>query len=88
MAQQLLTALTAGKNIRAKIQGRTVEDPSLFPGWHSKQSTPNFSLRWYESILEAMADGWKLLAPPQWSADEEGWDWWLVRDVEPAREVE
>lgn len=37
----------------------------------------------YAAPLYALADGWKLLAPPRETAAlGEEWEWWFVREVD------
>jgi hypothetical protein len=89
---QVASVSTNDATLRSEIEGWTFEDadllvhragPSgkLFIGY-----TPSpKDIPLYTCILEMLADGWELLAPPQretWEADgtqHVQWGWWLTR---------
>ncbi len=84
--QQILFMSTLRPDLRAEATGWSAEDPSqcfarpdvrthdqigLIPGFRGSYT--------YQAPLFALADGWKLLAPP--TEDGTEWEWWFVRDV-------
>lgn len=102
-----MTVSTLKGSIRDKIQGWGVEDANQVHiafderlGTEHEYDHPNkvpvglirsgnFPL--YPTVLHALGDGWKLLAPPtqydQPCTDDDGaeskitlWEWWLVKD--------
>ncbi len=85
MAEQTLTILTKASGLRSEAIGWNCEDSSLYVPNKAIGLTPGPRPHghWtYDTVLQAQADGWKLLAPPRYSEDEEGWDWWLTRESE------
>lgn len=78
--QQVLTIITIGPNLRSMAEGWSCEDPTLFrPGEPiGRTPAPRFAYT-YDTVLAALADGWRLLAPP--AKDAGMWEWWLVREV-------
>lgn len=80
--QQVLCMSTERIGLRSEVVGWSYEDPSCYRGepvgrnrsWSGP--SPN-----YPHVLAALADGWRLLAPPDVSNPKEI-EWWLVRDVE------
>ena len=97
--QKVLNVSTPSNSIRADIYGCGYEDGDLVKEYHGRYSqkyhylnfpvglvgAPKFPL--YPTVLHAIGDGWKLLAPPQettWTnSDGEKipeWSWWLVKD--------
>lgn len=80
--QQVLVMVTERPELRSGAMGWAAEHPrrlamdkpvGLHPGFPEPYT--------YPTVLHAMGAGWKLLAPPQ--REEEGWTWWLVREVTP-----
>jgi len=74
---------TSRPGLRDEVWGWTCEDPSLFVRGKMIGYTPSAKFyHSYKTVLEALADGWKLLGPPQEIPNdaEPAWDWWLVRD--------
>ena len=78
--QQVLNVGTIQASMRAPIDALTEEDPGLYVVGRPIGFTPSPRFPRYKTVLEAMADGWRLLAPPS-LADDGLWDWWLVREV-------
>lgn len=82
MSQKLLVVATATESLRHQIHSWDEEDSGLYvPGPIGLTPTSKYPAR-YDTILHAMADGWKLLAPPrklEWTSGEE-YEWWLVKD--------
>ena len=75
----IVAVSTKQDNLRAEIFGWTYEDSDLFipgepigytPGYRGRQS--------HKTVLEMIADGYKLLGPPQKIGAE--WDWWLTKE--------
>lgn len=82
--QQVLAMSTSNASLRSEAQGWGWEDPRCYtrepvgfnPSWSPGEQQPS-----YPHVLAALADGWRLLAPP--AVDKNGAaDWWLVREVE------
>lgn len=92
---QVANVQTDRPTIRGKIDGWTFEDSSLLVRrGHPSESgifigyTPRpKDIPHYGTVLEMLADGWKLLAPPaDESWDEDGsrvsqFGWWLTRET-------
>ena len=94
--QQVLTMETQGYSLRSEAIGWGAEDPrGAHPTkpvgicgamWHRPgefSTQPNRGSNQgisYPDPLRALADGWRLLAPPTEGADH--WEWWFVRQVE------
>lgn len=77
--QRIFTATTESPSIRSEVVGWTFEDPELFVPHQPIGMTPSpKDQRHYDTIMEALWAGWKLLAPPKEVSDGV-WDWWLVR---------
>jgi hypothetical protein len=82
MAQQVMIVSTTRPDLRDEIFGWTVEDPNLFVPGKPIGYTPHArDLSRPGTVMEALAFGWRLLAPPTEDKDLEGWTWWLVRDA-------
>lgn len=88
--QQVLIMYTEGDRLRSEADGWTAEDPrgakqdghvGICGAWWSRLN----GHYGYPDPLRALADGWRLLAPPvcQDSAgsSDNGYEWWFVRDV-------
>ncbi len=83
MAEQTLTMLTKDSSLRSEAVGWGSEDSSRYVRNRPVGMTPGPREHYtYPNVLSAQSDGWKLLAPPRYSKDEEGWDWWLTRESE------
>ena len=87
--QQQLTMTTEGSyaSLRSLAVGWSAEDPALFvpsaTGHEGIGRTPRIRGAYtYTTPLAALADGWKLLAPPVAGPSKSLWDWWFVREVE------
>jgi len=93
--QKLLNCITHESTVRSTIQGWTFEDsdevneasaaryyqePNTIPVGFIRSGLERYPC--YPTVLHAMGDGWKLLAPPTESKvdDLPIFDWWLVRD--------
>lgn len=99
-ASQIASISTSAPNVRNEIDGWTVEDPSLLVRRsHSSNPRKIFigftpspkDIPLYTCVLEMLADGWELLAPPtreEWpggdGASHEQWSWWLRRAISAA----
>lgn len=83
--QQVLTMSTTRVNLRDEATGWSCEDPSLYVAGKDTGFTPGVGFRYrYSTPLAAMADGWRLLGPPDIAPDGEV-EWWFVREVSHAR---
>ncbi len=97
---QVASVSTSRPTVRSEIDGWTFEDATLLVrrSLHSSNGkifigyTPSpKDIPFYTCVLEMLADGWKLLGPPEhetWevdSAQHEQWSWWLQR--EPPQKV-
>jgi hypothetical protein len=95
---QVATVSTRAASLRSSIDGYTVEDTKLLVRKQPPQPSPGKifigytptanALPAYDCILHMLADGWKLLGPPQREEHEVGecpeqWEWWLERESPP-----
>lgn len=96
--QQVLTMTTKRPDLRSEAIGWSAEDPSKLKWGQPIGMTPGFGERYsYETPMHALADGWRLLAPPEEGerrvedrADDgtprelvyDETSWWFVREVE------
>lgn len=86
MFQKILTVTTDGNTLRSEIVGWTCESAALWrPGPIGATPSPR-GQRSYGTPLEAMADGWTLMAPPTSWEDDRGkggrwtmFEWWFTR---------
>lgn len=92
--QKILVMHTERPDLRGKADGWDWEDgdevmidkPIGLSSHWKDQEYKKFGL-WpsvacYDCPLKALADGWKLLAPPvdTGTRDELNWEWWFVKD--------
>lgn len=87
--QKVLVVMTNGGDLRSDIEGWDAEDADLVKG-QPRWKVLNMRVPSYESVLHALADGWRLLAPPSKIKDmtidgaivavHEYHEWWLVKD--------
>jgi len=93
---QVAAVSTEHASVRSTIDGWTFEDASLFvPKTHPSSQHTIFigytpapkHIPTYGTILEMLADGWKLLGPPTQQSLElangdphVSYEWWLTRD--------
>ena len=86
MSQQVLIIETETESLRAACVGWTYEDSNLFIRNKPIGYTPSRTKYTPKTVLEALADGWKLLSPPICStyhfkhSDHTYYSWWLVKD--------
>lgn len=74
----IFTATTEAADVRSEIVGWSFEDSDLFVPNKPIGLTPSLKdQRYYNSILEAIHDGWKLLGPP--TEYDNYFDWWLTK---------
>ncbi len=78
--QKVLTLTTEGSGLRSEVIGWGGEDPNLYVPYKPIGMTPGCELPQYDTVLQAMADGWHLLAPPEELSEKlsRWWMWWLV----------
>lgn len=87
MTQQVLICSTKDNCVRSECVGWTANDSGKVKQNVHIGLTPGFGRFYsYETVLHAMGDGWKLLAPPTSYVVEtdngpiKEWEWWLVRE--------
>lgn len=94
---QVASVCTNGHSVRHEIEGWGYEDSDVLvrkqdpdrPGRIFIGFTPSpKDIPHYGTVLEMLADGWKLLGPPteeSWVNDEGKkigqWGWWLTRET-------
>lgn len=81
MMQQVITLETTRKSLRAEVTGWSTEDPSNYNRDVPIGLTPEANIPHYKTILEAMADNFRLLCPPIKVSNTFIFEWWLVRDI-------
>lgn len=97
--QKVLTMATERDSLRAAAIGWGAEDPDQWerakirPAPHAPLNLwdadriglvpPYQGMYRYGSVFQALADGWKLLAPPikYLEGDVECWEWWLTKEA-------
>lgn len=76
--QETLVMETERCDLRSEVVGWTHEDSNLYvPGKMIGFTPAPIAYARYDTILEAQADGWKLIGPPVRSVD--AYHWYLVR---------
>lgn len=101
--QKVMICHTLRNGMRDKIEGWSLEDgDQVYKSYKERVHTLNefdsmFSVpvglirsgngHCYSTVLHAIGDGWKLLAPPQEYTEKmaggptvQMWEWWLVKD--------
>lgn len=80
--QKILILTTFSARLRAAVVGREAEGGEII-----SQNTDVGMVKEYQgefrylTVLHALGDGWKLLAPPAMnSAYRVEWEWWLTKD--------
>ncbi len=83
----VLNMATKTDDVRSEAVGWTCNDSSLLIPNKPIGMTPGVKFDYaYPTVMHAMHDGWKMLAPPEkfiTPTDNgliEGWYWWLVKD--------
>jgi len=79
---KVLVVSTSSPVMRAEIWGWSIEDSDLYVRGKRIGNTPSPCCHLPNTILEALADGWKLLGPPYLDLDPEviDWTWWLTKE--------
>lgn len=82
--QMVMSVSSDGPTLRDEIFGWTTEDPSLYARGKMIGHTPSARESTPKTIMEALANGWRLLGPPVMVNDNTTryWDWWLVKEKE------
>lgn len=89
-SHQVLCMITVYPDLRSKAIGWTCEDPSLYvPGKEIGFTPPCGFRHTYATVLEALANGWRLLGAPVTASAKrvgeqttEHWTtWWLERNA-------
>lgn len=78
---KVMVVSTYEADLRAEIWGWKEEDSSLYVPNKPIGMTPAPKYSAPGTVLQALAEGWRLLGPPQIEGHyNEGtaWDWWLV----------
>ena len=84
--QKVLVMTTSGGSLRSEAEGWSAEDANLVVRNKPVGFTPGILKVYPTNPLFALADGWKLLAPPvkyQIGTSAKPiyqWDWWFVKD--------
>lgn len=88
---KFLIVETNGDSLRSKIMAQTIEDSELFVPEKPIGYTESPHIRMYDTILEAVANGWALLAPPSKINQEDklpsercayiSYVWWLTKNA-------
>jgi hypothetical protein len=78
---QVMVCETREPRMRSEIVGWSMEDSSLYVPDKPIGFTPSLfpCVRDPETILQALAEGWRLLGPPQKADDI--FEWWLTREA-------
>ncbi len=93
---QVASITTTGPSLRAEIEAWTFEDSALFVDRVHESTAPRVHIGYtpspkvpcYGTVLEMLANGWQMLAPPtqqeSYTSSETGrlvpqWSWWLTR---------
>ncbi len=79
MAQKVLIVSTERPDLRSTIFGWTYEDSSLYVDGKPIGYMRSPHSYHPETVLEALADGWKLLSAPV-REDAGDYTWWLVKE--------
>lgn len=75
--QQVIIMETVRPDMGAKATGWTAEDPTIY-----RSDTTRISFAYtFGTPLEALAMGWRLLAPPSRTGVFGFYEWWFVREV-------
>jgi len=80
---KVLVVSTSSPSMRAGIWGWDEENSDLYVRNKPIGFSPSGSSYSPNTILEALADGWKLLGPPQVekaAKHVEFWTWWLTKE--------
>lgn len=80
---KVLIIETEGGSLRSKAIGWGEEDSDMFAPGKPIGLTPGPIPRSCpETVLEALADGWRLLGPPtRFESDtRDDWKWWLTKE--------
>lgn len=76
---RVLIVNTSSPSLRAEIYGWGEEDSCLFVRNRPIGLTPGPKITYSpKTVLEALADGWKLLGPPQ-TENRTLYTWWLTK---------
>jgi hypothetical protein len=78
MAQKILHLTTDGSGLRSKVEGWSAEDGDLIEMNKEIGLSDGMKTPFYSTVMHAIADGWKLLAPPVKSGN--WYEWYLVKD--------
>jgi hypothetical protein len=80
---KVLTVTTDRGDLRAEIIGWSCEDSSMYVPNERIGMTPSpLNECHVTTVLQALAEGWEMLAPPTRYEDEtsgEYWGWWLIK---------
>ena len=81
--QKLLTLVTLSNHVRAKIDSLDAEDGELVKMNKEVGLSGCPHVPFYPTVLHAIGDGWRLMAPPQFIAEyvknTPAWEWWLEK---------
>lgn len=77
---EYLSLQTERHSVRAQVVGWDHEDPRLVQPGPIGRTPPPRPTYTPDCVLRALADGWRLLAPPV-HEEGDGWVWCLEREV-------
>ena len=82
-AEEVCILSTERSSMRAEVVGWTHENPALVKPGHIGMTGAPLPYAYYTTVMHALADGWRLPAPPITEDDETVW--WLVRTLPAPR---
>lgn len=91
MAYKILSMSTNGRGLRSSTEGISAEDGDLIKSDKEIGYSDSMRVTFYKTPMHAIADGWKLLAPPQFEEEIPAeklasgksvqiYGWWFVKD--------
>lgn len=82
--QKIMIMTTLKPDMRATVDSWGMEDGDLIYMEEEIGFSKSPSFRCWPTVLHAIGDGWKLMAPPvkdeHYSAKSAGYHWWLTKE--------
>ena len=79
--QKLLRMITLDRSLRSKVDSWDHEDGNMIDLQKEIGLSGSPSGPCYQTVMHAIGDGWRLMAPPVFIKDYakniDGWEWWL-----------